>query len=747
MRKKNVAFLFILTALSPLFGISQVDLNKGLIAYYPFNGNANDASGNGNNGIPMNGAQLTTDRFGNPNGAYLFDGIDDYIIVNDNGKLSPTSVTVTAFVNTETNLSQAITGKIDYITGNGAAYLLGINNNVQANFFFGVNPSGSTCSTKDPNNPNNPLALSSDAVSTNTWHCIVGTFSNSVLQIYVDGILSGTLTYPPTVDLLQCSNTELLIGSWWVGVPMPFKGKIDDVRIYDRVLNQQEVSALCSLTNCAALTGSLIGSTICSGDPQGQLIFNSPDSTGPFTLSYTDGINTVTQTNVRDSVSFPVTVASGATTVYTLLSVYDTTNCPLTLTGGPSYIATIAVEKPIVTATPDTTICRAMPVSLHAGGALTYSWSPTTALSDKSVSNPIATPTVTTSYVVTGTSVNGCIAKDSVLVTVFPNTAVIVTPDTNICMGDPAQLQAKGGITYSWSPAQYLDDPGIASPVARPITTTRFFLAATDVNRCNETDSISISIRPVPVFQSPPNNVILCEGYAVMLGNKGEAKYVSAWSPAISLNDPSSATPVASPVTTTVYTLRISDSVCNQYDSTFSVSVNVKPNPIVVVKKANDIDCSTATSQLTAIGAFTYAWSPAEGLSDPNNASPLASIDSTTTFIVKGSDINGCFAFDTITVHVTSAGKNLFIVPNAFTPNGDGRNDCFGIQRWGDVTVEEFSVFNRWGERIFTTHNPSDCWDGNFRGKPQEAGPYPYVIKARSFCGEITRTGLVMLVR
>src|ERR1700689_1178920 len=102
MNRKSLRSLWIIIALFPLCGVGQVKLNSGLIAYYPFSGNANDATGNGNNGIPMNGVQLTTDRFGNPNSAYYFDGIDDYIVVNDSGKLSPPSVTVAAFVYPET---------------------------------------------------------------------------------------------------------------------------------------------------------------------------------------------------------------------------------------------------------------------------------------------------------------------------------------------------------------------------------------------------------------------------------------------------------------------------------------------------------------------------------------------------------------------------------------------------------------------------------------------------------------------
>jgi gliding motility-associated-like protein len=87
------------------------------------------------------------------------------------------------------------------------------------------------------------------------------------------------------------------------------------------------------------------------------------------------------------------------------------------------------------------------------------------------------------------------------------------------------------------------------------------------------------------------------------------------------------------------------------------------------------------------------------------------------------------------------------MVPNAFTPNGDGRNDCFGVKSWGGATIDEFSVFNRWGERVFTTNNATACWDGRFRGQQMPGGTYVYVVKAKTFCGPIKRTGTLILVR
>src|SRR6201999_1811218 len=146
-------------------------------------------------------------------------------------------------------------------------------------------------------------------------------------------------------------------------------------------------------------------------------------------------------------------------------------------------------------------------------------------------------------------------------------------------------------------------------------------------------------------------------------------------------------------------------------------------------------------------GGILYTWTPALGLSNPLSPNPVATIDSTTTYIVKGTSLNGCYAYDSITVNVTATGANTFVVPNAFTPNGDGHNDCFGVAHWGDIQLEELEIYDRWGMRVFSTRNPSECWDGTFRGRQQEMGTYVYIIKARTYCGEITRKGTLILVR
>jgi gliding motility-associated-like protein len=175
----------------------------------------------------------------------------------------------------------------------------------------------------------------------------------------------------------------------------------------------------------------------------------------------------------------------------------------------------------------------------------------------------------------------------------------------------------------------------------------------------------------------------------------------------------------------------------------------VKPTPVVKAEKVNDIDCLTHSTKLNVTGSTgsSYLWTPTKWLDYPTLPDPVSSTDTTTTYFVTGTNKHGCSALDSVTVYVTTTKKVSFEVPNAFTPNGDGINDCLGLQRWGGANIEEFSIFNRWGERVFTTNKPVTCWDGRFRGEAQPAGGYTYIIKAKTFCGTIKRSGVVMLIR
>ena len=179
-----------------------------------------------------------------------------------------------------------------------------------------------------------------------------------------------------------------------------------------------------------------------------------------------------------------------------------------------------------------------------------------------------------------------------------------------------------------------------------------------------------------------------------------------------------------------------------------TTNVNVNPLPIIKATKSNDIDCVTRQSQFIATGGTIYSWTPSNSLNNPNSSNPIATPSITTNYLLRGEDLNGCVNTDSLVLNVSNANSNQFLMANAFTPNNDRLNDCFGIKGWGNILELDFSVYNRWGEIIFHSNQSGDCWDGKYKGVDQNAGAYIYIIKAKTACVDsILRKGTFVLIR
>lgn len=178
------------------------------------------------------------------------------------------------------------------------------------------------------------------------------------------------------------------------------------------------------------------------------------------------------------------------------------------------------------------------------------------------------------------------------------------------------------------------------------------------------------------------------------------------------------------------------------------ITLNPAPPPTIELTKSNDVNCTLGISKLTASGGAKYLWSPAETLNNPNIPNPTASPAATTVYHVVVTTSLGCFAEDSIAVNVSSdLAKNGIQIPNAFTPNGDGLNDCFGVKFLGAISNLKLSVYDRWGNRVFYTTNPNQCWDGTYKGKEVGSGVFIYQVSATTLCGDIVKKGTVTLIR
>lgn len=219
---------------------SPVGLNDGLVAYYPFNGNANDVSGNGNHGTEQGGVALTEDRFGNANSAYSFDGVDDYINIPRSDSIEPAnSLTVSAWVNPDdvSSWHQIITKRFSESNDPYNSYILTTSNDGASNKWLFAVSNGSAGSQT--------LLNSTDTIASNAWSYIVGTYDGSAMNFYINGALVGSTLKTGDIGY---SDLSLRIGRAIGGV-QSFKGNIDDIRIYNRALTESEIQTLFSTSN------------------------------------------------------------------------------------------------------------------------------------------------------------------------------------------------------------------------------------------------------------------------------------------------------------------------------------------------------------------------------------------------------------------------------------------------------------------------------------------------------------------
>lgn len=404
----------------------------------------------------------------------------------------------------------------------------------------------------------------------------------------------------------------------------------------------------------------------------------------------------------------------------------------------------IAVDTPFVHVTPDTSTCEGASVQLNATGSVRYTWVPAASLSNAASANPVATPTDTTKYIVSGTNSFGCTALDSLTVFVKPAPVITNTGDTTICFNGTAQLYATGGVDYLWQPSGLLNSAVIDAPVTTALTAnSQYRVTVTGSNGCTATDSFTVTVKPLPAFSvSPPQSTCLYR--EAQLSASGGDQYL--WSPAALVSNPAVSNPRVPGVNTTIYSVWIRDTLCG-FDSILTTTVKVLPLPVVAVAKSNDISCTLGSTQLRAAGAEQYAWLPAASLNNTAIPDPVARPRVTTTYTVTGTDSSGCTNTATVTVFADYSGGAPFAMPNAFSPNADGKNDCFRIKYFGAVSEFEMRIYDRWGNRIFDAVSPDDCWDGTYKGRPCSPGNFTYHLRAKTACGSIEKKGSIVLIR
>lgn len=412
------------------------------------------------------------------------------------------------------------------------------------------------------------------------------------------------------------------------------------------------------------------------------------------------------------------------TTTYTVIA---TDSC-----GTDTASVTVEVLEPAdAFAGTDTTVCQGNSVQLAAFGGAEYAWSPADGLDDPTAATPLATPTGPTTFHVVITTPEGCPVEDSLWVDVVNGPPIPVTSDTVICRGDQVQLQVSGGQSYTWLPAPGISELQGPDPVVAPDASTTYTVLVG--NACDTVAAtVFVDVHVVHAMAWP--DTLVCPNDTITLLASGGENYL--WSPTGTTGE----SLLLAPAQAGIYTVEVDDgSGCTD---TASAVVELYPPATVIAGHETTIDLGES-APLFAMGNGTLQWWPDSTLSCSDCPNPLAAPMATTTYTVELTDANGCKATDQVTIHFTG---HVF-VPNTFTPNGDGINDRFQVLGH-DITHFRLTIFNRWGEEIFTTNSIADSWNGAYNGQDSPIGTYVWRIDYRPFNGtEHTLYGHVNLVR
>ncbi|WP_290709330.1 gliding motility-associated C-terminal domain-containing protein, partial [Flavihumibacter sp. CACIAM 22H1] len=386
-------------------------------------------------------------------------------------------------------------------------------------------------------------------------------------------------------------------------------------------------------------------------------------------------------------------------------------NCSFTDT-----LQVFSLPDPVLSLGIDPIICQDQAITLAPDnlGYPVYNWS--TGASSASIS--ITSPGL---YWVEASNSFGCRYRDSVTVSRAIPLLVDLGVDQSLC--EPATFVVNapaGGDQYLWSTGATTTSLSIAQ-------SGRYYV---DIRKdgCTYSDTLTVLLKPSPQLTVSPD-ATLCPGEQITLTAATNAPLVNWSTGAVG-----SSLLVAAPG---LYSVEAELDGCST-EQTISISRELPPELSLGPDRTI---CEGQAIQVIAVvnnGNFSN-WMDGGVL-------PQRTISTTGQYIAWAENRCGLVS-DTLLVRPGSDKETSYQLPNAFTPNGDGKNDCFGIQNWLIRDLQEFSIYNRFGQLIFSGTNSNKCWNGYFNGTLQENGGYVYVLRAETYCGVIHKKGIFLLIK
>ncbi len=312
----------------------------------------------------------------------------------------------------------------------------------------------------------------------------------------------------------------------------------------------------------------------------------------------------------------------------------------------------------------------------------------------------------------------------------------LLTADTTICVGDTIQIGLKTKVPGNilWSTGQMSAEIKVSNPGAYIISLEGACGTAKDTI---EVVSIGnrVDAQVIPTASG-------CAGTMIQLSASGGIDYF--WYDAQGDLIADVENPKVTPAQSTLYRVVVADGQCRD-SATVQVTVlpapKVNAGPDATIKLGNQV-------RLNASGAEAYIWQPNIGLSCADCPNPIANPETDQTYVVYGTDINGCS--ETNTINITVRQPCPFYIPNVFKPETTDAlgNGTFGVL--GQIVAFEsflLRIYSRWGELVFQSENPETQWNGIFNGQNAPAGVYLYQLEMTTCDGPLKTTGNLTLIR
>lgn len=454
----------------------------------------------------------------------------------------------------------------------------------------------------------------------------------------------------------------------------------------------------------------------CANGCDGVATVNIANGTGPFTETWMDD----TGTNLGLAGLTVSTLCAGDY----IVQIFDQgTGCTAAVNFSIGEPDSLQFSLPFLVDNSCFASCDGSATAIAIDGTLpyTYLWTDPTAQTTSTASALCAG-----TFDVTLTDANGCTATQSATINEPSQItmAFAITDASCSTVNDGAiDVTVAGGTapyTYSWTgPAPFVSN----SEDITNLFTGMYYLTTTDTNGCSQTDSAFVNATVI-VIADAGNDTTICGNLAsyTVIGNGG---VTYEWYDLSGTLLDSTQSMTFTPITgTSTFVLVAINGLCTDIDT-----INITINAIPVADAGPDITIISETPTViggspTGPAGSIFSWTPTTFIDDSTIANPTITPDTNGFYVVTVTDVNGCIGIDTMIVNILPP----IIIPNGFSPNGDGTNDTWEIDFLSYFPDCQVEVYNRWGQMLFISVGYEIPWDGKYEDKEVPIGTYYYVI-------------------